>query len=68
MSEVADRAKGIYDETVGKAKRALGDAMDKQELSAEGDAQEARGDAEKLTAKAKGAVKDTLDAGKRAVD
>jgi len=58
MGELEDRAKGVYDETAGKAKRALGDATDDPKLRAEGDLQEAKGDAEKLKAKAEGALKD----------
>ena len=61
MSEFENRAKGVWDETVGKAKRALGDATDNESLRAEGDAQEAQGDAEKLAAKGQGAIKDGID-------
>ncbi|MET0371283.1 MAG: CsbD family protein [Sphingobium sp.] len=53
MSDTKERAKGVIDETVGKAKRAAGEAFDKPALKAEGDAQEAKGDAEKAAAKAK---------------
>jgi uncharacterized protein YjbJ (UPF0337 family) len=58
MSELKDRAKGAVDETVGKAKRALGDATDNPKLKAEGDIQEAKGDAETALGKVKGALKD----------
>jgi uncharacterized protein YjbJ (UPF0337 family) len=51
MGEFKDRAAGIADETIGKAKRALGDAMDRPDLKAEGDLQEAKGDAEKAKAR-----------------
>ena len=61
MSEFENRAKGVIDETVGKAKRALGDATDNADLRAEGDAQEAKGDAEKLVGKGQGAVKEGVD-------
>lgn len=57
MGEMKDRAKGAVDETVGKAKRALGDATDNPKLKAEGDIQEAKGDAETALGKAKGALK-----------
>lgn len=60
MGELKDRAAAAYDETVGKAKRALGDALDKPELRAEGDAQEAKGDAEKGIGKVKGALGDDI--------
>lgn len=58
MGETADRAKGVVDETVGKAKRAIGKATDNPKLVAEGDIQEAKGDAEKAAARVKAALKD----------
>ena len=58
MSELTDRAKGLLDETVGKAKRAIGEALDKPDLVAEGNIQEAKGDAEKAAARIKDALKD----------
>ena len=61
MSEFENRAKGVWDETVGKAKRAFGDATDNDSLRAEGDAQEAQGDAEKLVGKGQNAIKDGID-------
>jgi uncharacterized protein YjbJ (UPF0337 family) len=51
MDEMKNRAKGFIDETLGKAKRALGDALDRPDLKAEGDRQEALGDAEKEAAR-----------------
>jgi len=57
MGEIKDRAKGIADETIGKAKRKAGDALDRPDLIAEGNAQEAKGDAEKAKARVEGAVK-----------
>ena len=57
MGETKDRAKGIVDETVGKAKRAIGEATDRPDLIVEGDIQEAKGDAEKAKARAEGALK-----------
>lgn len=53
MSATKERAKGVVDETVGKAKRAAGEALNKPALKIEGDIQEAKGDAEKAAAKAK---------------
>lgn len=57
MGEAKDRAKGIVDETVGKAKRAIGEATGSARLKAEGDLQEAKGDAEKAKARVEGALK-----------
>jgi len=47
MGEIKDRAKGFMDETIGKTKRAIGEAVDRPDIEAEGDIQEAKGDAEK---------------------
>ena len=43
MGEFADKAAGAANEAIGKAKRALGDALDKPGLKAEGDAQGSQG-------------------------
>ncbi|MBY8823494.1 CsbD family protein [Sphingomonas colocasiae] len=57
MGEIKDRAKGVVGETVGKAKRAIGEAADCPDLVVEGDAQEAKGDAEKAHARAEADLK-----------
>ena len=57
MGEMKDRAKGAMDETIGKAKRAAGKAMDDPEMEAKGIMQEAKGDVETAIGKAKGALK-----------
>ena len=56
MGEYKDRAKGAVDETMGKAKRAVGEALDRPDIKAAGDRQEAKGYAEKLKAKAERAL------------
>lgn len=58
MGELKDRAKGAIDETVGKAKRAIGEATNDPKMKLKGDIQEAKGDAETALGKAKGALKD----------
>lgn len=57
MGELKDRAKGAVNETVGKAKRAAGEATNDPALKLEGDIQEAKGDAQTALGKAKGALK-----------
>jgi uncharacterized protein YjbJ (UPF0337 family) len=57
MADMKERAKGVADETVGKAKRVVGNAMNRADIVAEGDAQEAKGDAEKAAACEKAAAK-----------
>lgn len=51
MAETADRAKGIVDETAGKAKRAIGGATGREEIKEAGDRQEAKGDLQKARAR-----------------
>ncbi len=61
MSEFTDKVKGAANETIGKAKRAFGDAADRPDIRAEGDAQEAEGDLQSASGKVKGAVKEGID-------
>jgi len=56
MGEMLDKAKGYGNEAVGKAKRAAGDALDRPDIRAEGDAQEAKGDLQKAKGEIKGAI------------
>lgn len=57
MGEIKDRAKGFMDETIGKTKRAVGAAIDRPDIEAEGHVQEAKGDAEKAKARAEHELK-----------
>ncbi|MBB3956643.1 CsbD family protein [Novosphingobium sediminicola] len=57
MGEIKDRAKGFMDETIGKTKRAIGEAIDRPDIEAEGDIQEAKGDAEKAKARLESKLK-----------
>lgn len=56
MGEFIDKAKGAANEVAGKAKRAIGDATDRPDIRAEGDAQEAKGDLQKAKGAVKGAI------------
>ncbi len=56
MGEIADKVKGAANETVGKIKRAIGDATDRPDIRAEGDAQEAKGDLQKAKGDVKGVI------------
>jgi len=60
MGEFTDKLKGAANETVGKAKRAIGDATDRPDIRAEGDAQEAVGDLQKAKGEVKGAFGDKI--------
>lgn len=61
MGEVSDKIKGHTNEAVGKAKRAVGEPLDRPDIKAEGDAQEAKGDLQKAKGEAKAAVKNVVD-------
>ncbi len=61
MSELTDKIKGAVNETVGKAKQAIGRESDDPSLEAEGAGQEAKGNVQTTVGKAKGAVKGAID-------
>jgi uncharacterized protein YjbJ (UPF0337 family) len=61
MGELKDKVAGHANELAGKVKRAAGDALDRPDLRAEGDAQEAKGDLQKTKGAVKGAVKGVID-------
>ncbi len=60
MGEFTDKVKGHANEAVGKVKRAIGDATDRPDIRAEGDAQEAVGDLQKAKGAVKGAFGDKI--------
>jgi uncharacterized protein YjbJ (UPF0337 family) len=61
MSSTTDKASGLANETIGKAKQGIGKALGSDKLQGEGAAQELKGDAQKTLGDAKGAVKDAAD-------
>ena len=56
MGELTDKAKGAANEAIGKVKRGVGEATDRPDIKAEGDAQEAKGDLQTAKGKVKGAI------------
>jgi uncharacterized protein YjbJ (UPF0337 family) len=56
MGEITDKVKGAANEAAGKIKRAIGDATDRPDIRAEGDAQEAKGDLQKAKGDVKGVI------------
>ena len=56
MGEILDKVTGHANELAGKAKRAVGDALDRPDIRAEGDAQEAKGDLQKAKGEVKGVI------------
>jgi uncharacterized protein YjbJ (UPF0337 family) len=61
MGSTSDRASGIANEAVGKAKQGIGSVVGSDKLKAEGAAQELKGDAQKAAGDAKTAVKDATN-------
>jgi uncharacterized protein YjbJ (UPF0337 family) len=58
MSSTTDKASGLANEAIGKAKQGIGSAVGSDKLRGEGAAQELKGDAQKALGDAKDAVKD----------
>lgn len=61
MAGEKDKAKGIWDETKGKVKEAVGDATDDRSLQAKGVADQVKGKARKAVGKGKEAVDEVAD-------
>lgn len=53
---LSDKIENSKDQAVGKAKEALGDARGDDEMKAEGQAQETKGDAKQMVEKGKDAL------------
>ena len=58
MGSTSDKAAGLANEAIGKAKQGVGNLVGSDKLKTEGLAQEAKGDAQKAVGDAKAAVKD----------
>jgi uncharacterized protein YjbJ (UPF0337 family) len=61
MGSAADKASGLANEAIGKAKRGVGNVIGSDKLKTEGAAQELKGDAQKATGDAKAAVKNAAN-------
>jgi uncharacterized protein YjbJ (UPF0337 family) len=61
MGSTADKASGIANEVIGKAKQGIGKVVGSDKLRAEGAAQEIKGDAQRATGDVKEAVKDATN-------
>lgn len=61
MGSTGDKAKGLINEGVGKAKQGVGRVTNDPTLEGEGLAQERKGEAQKFAGKAKDAVKGAID-------
>jgi len=61
MGSTSDKAKGLINEGVGKAKQGIGKATDNERLQGEGFVQERKGEAQQLAGEAKKQVKKAVD-------
>jgi uncharacterized protein YjbJ (UPF0337 family) len=61
MGSTADKASGLANEAVGRAKQGVGNVVGSDKLKTEGAAQELKGDAQKAAGDAKAAVKDAAN-------
>jgi uncharacterized protein YjbJ (UPF0337 family) len=68
MGSTADKASGVANETIGKAKQGIGNVVGSDKLAAEGAAQEVKGDAQKAVGNAKAAIKDAANRTAEAVN
>ncbi len=63
MRDYIDKAKGLANETAGKAKVKLGEVVDSPDLILDGTVQQAKGKAQTLLGKVKDAAEDALAEG-----
>lgn len=61
MGSTTDKIKGVANEAAGNVKQAVGRALDKPALEAEGIIQERKGEAQQSVGKAKDKIKDIID-------
>ncbi|WP_291820625.1 CsbD family protein [Bosea sp. (in: a-proteobacteria)] len=61
MGSTTDKIKGMANEAAGNVKQAVGKALDKPALEAEGIAQERKGEAQQALGKGKDTVKKIVD-------
>lgn len=61
MGSTADKIKGLANEAAGNVKQAVGKALDKPGLQAEGVTQERKGEAQQALGKGKDTVKKIVD-------
>jgi len=60
MGELTDKAKGIANQVAGKTKQAVGDATDRPDIEAEGEAQDLEGQGQNLKGTVKGLFGDKV--------
>jgi uncharacterized protein YjbJ (UPF0337 family) len=60
MGELTDKIKGVANQVAGKTKQAVGDATDRPDIQAEGDAQDLKGQGQNLKGTVKGAFGDKI--------
>ncbi|SFR87743.1 CsbD family protein [Sphingomonas jatrophae] len=60
MGEMTDKIKGVANQVAGEVKKAVGDAQDRPDVVAEGEAQKTEGQAQHLKGSVKGALGDKI--------
>ncbi len=60
MGEFTEKAKGVANDAIGNVKQAVGKGTDNAELVAEGLAQEAKGEAQKIQGEIEGEAGDRI--------
>jgi uncharacterized protein YjbJ (UPF0337 family) len=68
MSSTTDKASGLANEIIGKAKQGIGSVVGSDKLQAEGAAQEVKGEAQKAVGDTKSAVKEGANKAAAAVN
>ena len=61
MSGNSDKAAGVTNEAIGKARQGIGNVVGSDKMRSEGAVQELKGDAQKTTGDAKNLAKDAID-------
>ena len=61
MGSTADKASGLANEAIGKAKQGVGNVVGSDKFKAEGAGQELKGDAQRAVGGAKAAIKDAAN-------
>lgn len=61
MGSTTDKIKGVANETIGKAKQSVGEAVGSDKLKVEGVLQEAKGEGQQALGDAKAAAKEAVD-------
>jgi uncharacterized protein YjbJ (UPF0337 family) len=65
MGSTADKASGVANEAIGKAKQGIGKVVGSEKLQADGAAQEVKGDGQRIIGEAKAGLKSAAEQDRR---